>query len=512
MATTKTPSSRSGAVQSSTSRSGRPPRWRVGLGSAPGQYDIWLLIIVAALAGLGLVMVFSASFTQANRFFDQPTYYLLRQLRWVLLSILAMTGLAFFDYRHLRSLSLLMMAGTVLVLLAVLIFGTESLGSRRHLIGTSVQPSEIAKLTIIIYIAYWLSSKGSRLKALSDGLAPFAVLLGMVALLIVLQPDIDTTALIVFTALLMFFVAGADSKQLAIILAIAAVTFLLVATRFSYASQRVDDYMNFLRDPTLGSDQMQSVMQALARGGLLGAGLGTGESRVQLPFTDSIFAVIGFELGFVGALGVVLLFGAFALRGLRIALRCADPFGQILGIGITAWITLQAFLNMGVNLGVLPFSGLTLPFISYGGSSLLACMAGVGVLLSISRYGASQKAPAAQTALAAAPRSTGAEYATLTLGWRHWRTRLSHFGRARSARSTRTADSRRSGASRSITGSRTGASASSGFTVKSASAPRAGDLSRRVTRAKRTIARKTGASRRKASAGDPVRQRVPRRR
>ena len=506
MATTKTPPTRPGAAQPTARRSGRQARWRAGLGSAPGQYDIWLLVIVATLVGLGLVMVFSASFTQANRFFEQPTYYLLRQLRWVAVGLVAMAGLALLDYRTLRRLSLILMAGTVLVLLAVLIFGTDSLGSRRHLIGTSVQPSEIAKLTIIVYIAYWLSSKGSRLKVVSDGLAPFAVLLGMVALLIVLQPDIDTTALIVFTALLMFFVAGADSKQLAIILAIAAVTFLLVATRFSYASQRVDDYVSFLRDPTLGSDQMQSVVQALARGGLLGEGLGTGQSQVQLPFTDSIFAVIGFELGFVGALGVVALFGAFAMRGLRIALRCPDSFGQILGIGVTAWITLQAFLNMGVNLGVLPFSGLTLPFISYGGSSLLACMAGVGVLLSISRYGASHKASAAEPALAAAPRTSGAEYATLTLGWRHWRTRLSHFGRARSARTAR-----RSGPGRVVSG-KYASRASSSFTVKSASAPKAGEIGRRVTRAKRTIARKTGASRRRTSDSGASAQRIPRRR
>jgi hypothetical protein len=256
---------------------------------------------------------------------------------------------------------------------------------------------------------------------------------------------------------------------------------------------------------------MQSVVQALARGGLLGEGLGTGQSQVQLPFTDSIFAVIGFELGFVGALGVVALFGAFALRGLRIALRCPDSFGQILGIGVTAWITLQAFLNMGVNLGVLPFSGLTLPFISYGGSSLLACMAGVGVLLSISRYGASQKASAAEPALAAAPRASGAEYATLTLGWRHWRARLSHPGRARSARPAQPAAGRRGGASRSISGNRANG-AGNGFTVKSASAPRAGEIGRRVTRAKRTIARKTGASRRRNGDSSASSQRIPRRR
>jgi cell division protein FtsW len=493
--------------RSPAKRSSRQSGWRAGLGSAPGQYDIWLLVIVATLTGLGLVMVFSASFTQANRFFSQPTYYLLRQLQWVAVGILAMAILARTDYRILKRLSLLLMIGTLVILLLVLIFGTESLGSRRHLIGRSVQPSEIAKLTIIIYIAYWLSSKGSRLKAVSDGLLPFSVLLGMVALLIILQPDIDTTALIVFTALVMFFVAGADSRQLAIVLAIAAATFLLVATKFSYAAQRMDDYVSFLRDPTLGSDQVQYALQAFARGGILGAGLGTGQSAVQLPFTDSIFAVIGFDLGLVGTLSVVVLFGSFVYRGLHIALRCSDPFGLILGIGITAWITMQAFLNMAVNLAMLPFSGLTLPFISYGGSSLVACMAGVGVLLSISRFGAAQKTTAAQTAVVVAPRATGAGYATLTLGWRHWRTRLSHSRRARSTRPGRSTASRHSGASRSATGS-------TGYTIKTASAPRTDGLSRRVTRAKRTIARKTGASKRKAgSVGNRQSgQRIPRRR
>lgn len=499
MATTKTPSPT--AARSPAKRSRRQTGWRAGLGTLPGQYDIWLLVVMAALVGLGLVMIFSASFTQANRFYDKPTYYLLRQLQWLALGVVAMIIIALTDYRILRRLSLLLMAGTVLVLLAVLILGTESLGSRRHLIGRSVQPSEVAKLTIIIYIAYWLSSKGARIKDLSDGLAPFSVLLGLVALLIVLQPDIDTTALIVLTALLMFYVAGAESKQLAIILVIAAVTFFVAVTTSSYASQRVSDYIDFLRDPLLGSDQVRSALRAMAQGGVFGAGLGSGQRLVQLPFTDSIFAVIGFELGLVGTLGVMALFGSFAYRGLRIALRCTDPFGLILGIGITAWITLQAFLNMAVNLAVLPFSGLTLPFISYGGSSLLACMAGVGVLLSISRYGASQPAPAVQAAASPQQRTTGAGYATLTLGWRHWRARLSHSGRARSTRVGR-------GGSPSRSPSR------AGYSVKTASAPRTDGLSRRVTRARRTIARKTGASKRKpAGAGSSQSaQRIPRRR
>ncbi len=327
----------------------------------------------------------------------------------------------------------------------------------------------------------------------------------MVAMLIALQPDIDTTALIVFTALLMFFVAGADTKQLGIIVGVASLTFLVLATRISYTSKRVNDYMSFLRDPSTGSDQLQFAVQAMAKGGVLGVGLGSGHSGVQLPFTDSIFAFVGYELGLVGTLAVVVLFGAFAYCGLRIALRCHDSFGMILGIGITAWITLQAFLNMAVNLGLVPFSGLTLPFISYGGSSLVACMAGVGVLLSISRFGAAQQGAAAQTAVMVAPRGTGVEYATLTLGWRHWRARLSHFGRPRRAGTGRSAASRRSATSRATVGG-------SGYTVKSSSAPKTRGLTRRVTRAKRTIARKTGGNKRLSGGSNQSGQRIPRRR
>ncbi|MER2600202.1 MAG: putative peptidoglycan glycosyltransferase FtsW [Caldilineales bacterium] len=479
------------------------------LNSAPGRYDIVLLAAVAVLIGFGLIMVFSASYNQANRLNNgQSTFYVLRQLRWVVVGLVALAAAALVDFRVLKRLALPLMIGTVLLLLAVLIFGEESLGSRRHLVGTSVQPSEVAKVTIIIYIAYWLSSKGHRLKALSDGLAPFGVMLGMVALLIALQPDFDTTALIVLTALVMFFIAGADNKQLIVVVLLVALTFWLAITNSDYAARRVNDYFSFLRDPMAGSDQVQSALRALTRGGWFGQGLGTGDSMVQLPFTDSIFAVIGYELGLLGTLGVVVLFGLLAIRGVRIAQRSQDPFGQILGIGLTAWITLQAFLNMAVNLAVLPFSGLTLPFISYGGSSLLACMAGVGLLLSISRYGARQPAAGRAPAAAINNELSGQEYATPAFGWRNWRTRLPNFGRARSTRNARAYTAQRS---RSATGN-------NGFAVRAAStglASKSDELGRRVTRARRTIARKTSNSRRSSPASSTsasTSRRVPRRR
>ncbi len=419
---------------------------RAGQRSVVAQYDFLLLAIVAALVGLGLVMVFSASFAQSNLYFGRPTYYFLRQLQWLVVSVVSMVIIALIDFRILKRWSLIIMIGTVLLLLAVLVFGQDNLGSRRHLFGTSVQPSEVAKLTIIVYIAYWLSSKGSRLKEVSYGLVPFAVLLGLVALLVVLQPDFDTTGLIVVTALIMFFVAGADVKQLAIFAVIATVTFLFAMMQIDYASKRIYEFMSFLRDPLNGSAQMTAGLRALAFGGLFGEGLGDGRNVVYLPFTDSIFAVVGEELGLVGTLGVVVLFLSFAYRGLRIALRSHDPFGLILGCGITAWIAIQAFVNIAVNTATIPVGGLTLPFISYGGSSLLASMAAVGVLLSISRYGA--RAPAGQESeqIGAAALS-GAFYATFGLRWRNGWSRLSHPGRARRVKPTQRAGQHTGGAS-----------------------------------------------------------------
>lgn len=483
-----------------TSRtSPKPPRRRAG--PSPVRYDFVLVMIVATLIGLGLVMIFSASYVQANNLYGKSAFYFLRQLQWLVVSVIGMIVAALIDFRILKRLALILMALTVLMLVAVLLFGDKNLGSRRHLFGTSVQPSEVAKLTIIIYIAYWLSSKGNRLREVSVGLVPFSVLLSLVALLIVLQPDFDTTALIVMTALIMFFIAGADLKQLGIAGVVAAITFVVVVTQINYASVRINEFIDFLKDPGTGSYQLTASLQALANGGVLGAGLGDGTTTIPLAFTDSIFAVIGEELGLVGALGVVALFMAFAYRGLRIALRSNDSFGLILGCGITGWIALQAFVNIAVNTATLPFSGLTLPFVSYGGSSLVACMAGVGVLLSISRY---SNQTAASPARAAVQPTNGATYATLGLGWRNWRARLPGAGRARRATASRRT-TQQSGRGYSSGGS--------SYSVKASSAPRTAALSRRVTRTKRTIARRTGTSRKPAkSSSSSGTYRVPRRR
>ncbi|MDW8316298.1 MAG: putative peptidoglycan glycosyltransferase FtsW [Anaerolineae bacterium] len=464
---------------------GRRPLFTVGPVTVYLTDEVALLGVVAALIGLGLVMVFSASYVYANLQLGASDYYLSRQLLWLGVGTVALVTAALVDYRKVQGLAVLGMAATMVMLLLVLMTGERQLGSVRHLSGGSIQPSELAKLTVTFYIAAWLISKGERLRQTSYGMIPFAVLMGLVAVLIVAQPDFDTTAVILVTGLTMFFVAGAELKQLAVAGVGSAAILALVLSRVPYATQRINDYLASLRDPLGGSDHMRQLLEALGRGGFFGRGLGNGLAkefgRLPLPWTDSIFVVIGEELGLLGALSVVALFVALGFLGLRIAFRAQDPFGKVLGVGLTTWLTFQAFLNMAANTAILPLSGLTLPFISYGGSSLVTCMAAVGVLLSIARYGTQSSASGqsrdsrpADDWLGLAPTAPEARRVRRRHGW----PRLPDLGR--------------SGGARPRPGGR-------GLGVKASSAVRV-----RLVRVRRSLARRPAAR--------PARRRVPRRR
>jgi cell division protein FtsW len=486
------------------------------------SYDLVFLGIVAVLIGLGLVMIFSASYEQANRFLGQSAYYLIRQLQWLAVGTVILFTASIFDYRKLQSLSVAIMALTVLALLAVLLLGRDNLGATRSLAGSRFQPSEMAKLTVTIYIAYWLTSKGERLRNVSYGLIPFAMLLGLIAALIVLQPDFDTTIIIVVTALVMFFVASADLKQLGISMGIASLTLYLAITRTDYAAQRIQDFLSTLTNPLSGSDQVRKSLVALANGGLVGTGLGDSVAKqfggVPLPWTDSIFVIVGEELGLLGTLTVVVLFMALAFRGLNVARRSQDHFGMVLGCGITAWLAFQAFVNMAVNTATLPYGGLTLPFISYGGSSLVACMAAVGVLLSISHYGTKQPIHSGRSNEANVARSGSAApwsaadingeepqpHSPGRVGRRNWWARLSNSRRARRSQAAQRTKSR------SVAEwSRSSSRSSAGLVVKANRAGRAGALSRRIVRTKRTIARRSAS---RHTAVTRTGRRIPRRR
>ncbi|NOX62502.1 MAG: cell division protein FtsW [Chloroflexi bacterium] len=358
----------------------------------PPEFDYPLLILIAILVAFGLVMVFSASYSIAYYYKDDALYFFVRQLIWTGLGAVALLMLLNIDYRTWRDWAIPIIGVTLLALLAVLIMGSERFGARRQILGGSIQPSEIAKITIIMYVAAWLSSKGNRLRHVSYGLAPFAVLLGLLVSLIIVQPDISTSLVITVTAVAMFFIAGADLLQLGIIGLLGGTTFTLVISASAYAQERIQVFLDSFSNPlNAQNQQVRAAIAALMNGGPLGQGLGNGEYKgpfgVPMAHSDTIFAVVGEELGLLGALTVLALFFFFAYRGIRIARRAPDQFGALLAFGITTWLVVQALINIAVVTATFPVTGLPLPFFSYGGSSTLANLAAVGILLNISKGG-----------------------------------------------------------------------------------------------------------------------------
>jgi cell division protein FtsW len=348
--------------------------------------------IVTAMLVYGLVMVFSSSYPYSVLGADHPFYFIARQALWLGLGLIMMIAMARIPYTVWERWSVPLMGITVAALAVLLIFGIERFGSTRTFIGGSIQPSQPAKVIIIIYIANWLASKGDRIRSVSIGLIPFAVMLGVLTFLIVLQPSISTAVLIVITALIMFFIAGAAIPQLLAVGAIAAASFYLILHYSAYASTRVEKYLASIWNPLMSQEhQVRQSVQALSIGGPLGVGIGQGTAQqpgfVPMPWSDNIYAVIGEELGLLGTLLVILLFALLIWRGLRISMRCRDPFGMLLALGLTAMLAVQATINIGVVVAWIPPTGMPLPFFSYGGSAMLATMAAVGLLFSISRFG-----------------------------------------------------------------------------------------------------------------------------
>jgi cell division protein FtsW len=349
-----------------------------------GAPDWTLLGATAALVALGLMMVYSSTTDLGYRLYGDPAYFFRRQLIWLGIGLLAMFVAIRFPYRYWMKLSILIMAATLLLLLLLVV-----LGKGRLLLGQSFSPVELAKLAMVIYIGHWLSSKEGKLSRLPYGLLPFTIMVGVVTGLVVAQPDISEAIVIVLVSMVMFFLAGADVMQFIIGILGGGAAFAFVITRLPHAMDRLRPYLEEIRDPLNSTNiQLSQGLVALGSGGILGFGAGNGRMKYQwLPaaHTDSIFALLGEELGLVGCLLVIGLFAVVAYRGLRIAASAPDSFGRLLALGITCWIACQALINMAVVTGTIPFTGIALPFISVGGSSLVTCLLGVGIMLSVSR-------------------------------------------------------------------------------------------------------------------------------
>lgn len=358
---------------------------------ALSNIDATLWLTIAALLLTGIVMVFSASAVYAMEEYGDSYYFFKRHVVFAMIGTCLLLIASKVDYHKLHKLTYPAMFVTFVLLILVMVpgLGREAGGARRWLAvgGFSFQPSEIAKFTLTLFIARSMVKRADKIRDFAYGYLPNLIVLGIFFTLILLQPDFGTAMILSIVTFTMLFVAGVRKKFL--FFSVVAVLPFLVSAVLSheYRKRRILAFLDPWADPTDTGFQVVQSFLAFGRGGLFGLGLGDSRQKLfYLPeaHTDFIFSVIGEELGFVGTLGIVILFGLLIWRGFSTALRARDLFGTHLATGITLLIGVQALINMGVTVGLLPTKGLTLPLISLGGSSLLVTMACLGVLLNIS--------------------------------------------------------------------------------------------------------------------------------
>jgi cell division protein FtsW len=355
--------------------------------------DVVLFAVVATLVGIGLVMVFSASSATAFAEHGDIAYYLKRQLVWLAVGSLAALAVYRMDLNRLKRAApyLLVIAFVGLLLVFVPHVGLAVNGGRRWIgfSSLSFEPSEFAKLALVIYLSAMLAVRGDRITSLARGLFPLCIPVFLMAVLVLKEPDMGTASLLVFVAFTMFFAAGARVFHLVAILAVTAPLAIVSVLASPYRRARVFAFLDPWKDPqNTGFHIVQSLL-ALGSGGIFGMGLGASRAKFfYLPeqYTDFIFSVLGEELGLVGAFAVVALFVAFAYRSVRIALAAPDRFGYFLACGCGAMIAIQAFINIGVVTSSWPVTGVPLPFVSFGGSSLVVNLIAVALIANVGRH------------------------------------------------------------------------------------------------------------------------------
>jgi len=340
----------------------------------------------------GLVVVYSASFVTGLVQFGDPYYFVVRQVIWAAGGALLLVLAARTDYRHLRTLAVPIMAVTIFMLLAVLVIGIQGGGARRWIgVGElTIQPAEFAKLAVIIYLAAWLASKGDDVRSFEHGLLPFVMIIGSVSVLIMLQPNLGTTVIILAITVTMFYVAGASIAQMAALAVTGFASIAFLATMAGYRADRLSAFFSAEADPQGNGFQTLQSLIAIGNGGIHGLGLGASRAKffyIPESHTDGVFAIVGEELGLIATLTIVFLYMLLMFRGFQVARRARDDFGQLIATGITTWITIQALLNIGGITRTIPLTGVPLPFLSFGSNALAAVLLAIGVLLSVSRFG-----------------------------------------------------------------------------------------------------------------------------
>ena len=346
-----------------------------------------LVLVTLGLVAFGLVMVYSASSARALLSSDAPSYYLKRQAIYAVMGLVALVILSRFDFHRLRHATQPLLAVTFFLLVAVLAIGTAVNGARRWIpIGfMNFQPSELAKLVLALWTAALLARKPAP-RTLGELAKPIGVVVGLACALILIEPDLGTAIAIAIMVSAILVVSGTRLRLLASATGIATGIVLLAIWFEPYRRERIFSFLDPWHDPQGAGFQAVQSMIALGSGGFFGVGLGESVQKIYyLPeaSTDMIFAIVGEELGLIGAMGVIAAFAVFAYAGFNIALHCRDPFGKRLAAGITALICGQAAVNVSAVMGIAPLTGIPLPFVSYGGSSLVVGLAAVGILLNI---------------------------------------------------------------------------------------------------------------------------------
>lgn len=355
--------------------------------------DLILALVVFILCLFGIVMISSASIVSSEERFGTNFYYVSHQAISLIIGLILMTVAYFIDYRFWKKIALILFLGILILLLAVFVpgIGQEFGGAHRWLgWGNFIfQPSEIMKLAFVIYLASWLDSRGEKITHFSAGFIPFVSLMIILGVLIMGQPDLGTLSVILGTAVITFYIAGARTFHLALG-GIALV--ILLGFLIKIAPYRLSRLLVYF-DPsnqTLGAAyHINQALIAIGSGGLWGLGFGQSKQKyLYLPqaHSDSIFAIIAEELGFLRSILIIAVFVFLAIRGLKIVKNAPDNFARFLSAGIISWIILQAFINIAAMIGLLPLTGIPLPFISFGGSSLIVTLVAMGILLNISKY------------------------------------------------------------------------------------------------------------------------------
>lgn len=354
-------------------------------------FDFLLFMTVLILLSLGTIMVFSAGAPQANNVMNDTYYFIKKQLMYLPLAFLAMFVTMNIDYRKLGKWSPVFLIGSIALLALVPVIGKELNGAKRWIfIGpVNFQPSETAKLAVILFFSYSLSKRKNGLDSFFKGLLPYLLLLGVYGGLLLIEPHLSGTIIIFGVACIILFAAGAKIRHFMLLSVPAIGGLIALIIFFPYRRVRLVSFLNPFADPKGDGYQVVQSLYAIGSGGLFGRGLGKSMQKflyIPEPYNDFIFAILAEEMGFIGVVAVLLLFLIFIWRGVKISVNAPDVFGSLVAIGITSLVAIQVIINVAVVTSSMPVTGMPLPLFSHGGTSLIFLMAGIGILLNISRY------------------------------------------------------------------------------------------------------------------------------